>query len=104
MWVTRARVTGYPESARLAGVEGTVQVRVSKRGDVRVTSGPRELRDGVLNMVRGWTIEPPSDSDRVSVMYRLARRPCAGGSQDVTVSNHGKRVEIVAPAPECVRQ
>jgi protein TonB len=53
----------YPDEARSAGIQGTVNLRaiVSKTGDVtdlQVVSGPPELAEAAMKAVRKWKYKP----------------------------------------------
>jgi protein TonB len=68
----------YPASARRRGIEGVVVIAfyVQKDGtvcNVRVLSGPRELREPVRQVVAGWRFTPARRGAR-AVRYELTRR------------------------------
>ncbi len=73
----------YPESARDAGVQGTVtiEVKLDTRGnvfDAHVLSGPDELRKPVLQSILQWHFanEPTGATQQVTVAFSL-RQPGA---------------------------
>jgi protein TonB len=58
-----SRTPIYPPGAKASGVAGTVELEgtISKDGtvkDLRVVSGPAELRQAALNSVRAWRYRP----------------------------------------------
>lgn len=73
----------YPEQAKKKRIQGTVvlNVEIGKDGtvdDVKVASGPKELRQSALVAVRQWTYKPylldgsPVEVDTtISVVYTL---------------------------------
>jgi TonB family protein len=73
----------YPEAAKKEKIQGTVllSVEIGKDGtieDLKVVSGPKELRQSALVAVRQWTYEPfllhgnPVEVDTtISVVYTL---------------------------------
>jgi TonB family protein len=75
----------YPDSAKAAGVSGTVsiQIRIGTDGSVRdpvVVSGPTELRQAALEAVKGWVYRPyllngeAVDVDTmVNIVFNLSR-------------------------------
>lgn len=57
---------GYPREFREAGIEGRVVVQciITERGDVRACrhkSGPKELGEYAISIVRNWKFEPGKD-------------------------------------------
>jgi len=60
---TKVVQPSYPESAKLAGIQGTVVVDIiiGKSGEVesvQAVSGPKELRSAAADAVKQWKWEP----------------------------------------------
>ena len=61
--VTKVEVPQYPDAARAAGVQGTVQLQAFVKtdgtvGDVRVTRSIPGLDEAAMACVRQWTFKP----------------------------------------------
>jgi TonB family protein len=77
----------YPLSARAAGIEGAVSIEftITKEGkteNIRVLSGPPELRKAAADAVATWTYVPYRHSGQpvavdttVTLNYRMGDRP-----------------------------
>lgn len=94
--VSRASVSGYPVSARLAGVEGIVRVLASSTGEAVVAEGPPELAAATLAAVKGWAINTPTEPAEITFTYKLVPGDCSGGGPIVVTTPLIRHISITA--------
>lgn len=88
--VTSVRLPVYPESLRVAGVEGTATVRVSLAGnvvtDTSVTAVPSDLAASAVETVRAWRFAGEGKTvSTIQFEYKLLPRDCSGDQRQQVI-------------------
>lgn len=96
IYVREAAVPPYPAAARANGIEGTVRIGVSAKGELSVIDGPSELGEPLVVAIRKWMLVPPPFADEMRFTYSLLDGDCRGGGPIVTVGPGLTTYEITA--------
>jgi hypothetical protein len=96
IYVRQAFVPMYPAAARAAGIEGSVRVGVTYKGELSVQEGQPELGEPMVIAVRRWLLSPGPFAEDVRFRFKLIDGDCFGGGPTVTVAPGMTTYEIVA--------
>lgn len=79
IYVREAAVPPYPAAARANGLEGTVRIGVSAKGELSVIEGPPDLGEPLVVAIRKWMLVPPPFADEMRFTFTLVDGDCRGG-------------------------